>query len=70
MMMVIIWLMMVPFMNNHIYVYICVYIYICIHVYIYISVYMCLSPAIPPPPHGHGPVCTLSDIVDILLAYK
>ena len=30
-----------------------------------------LSPATPPSaPHGHGPVCTLSDIVDILLAYK
>jgi hypothetical protein len=29
-----------------------------------------LSPATPPSPHGHGPVFTLSDIVDILLAYK
>ena len=31
-----------------------------------------LSPATTPPcpPHGHGPVCTLSDIVVILLACK
>ena len=34
-------------------------------------IYICGSALQPPlPPHGHGPVCTLSDIVDILLAYK
>ena len=30
------------------------------------NIYIWLSPATPSnPPHGHGPVCTLSDIADI-----
>ena len=38
------------------------------HIYIYI--YVAQPCNAPPTPNGHGPVGTLSDIVDILLAYK